>query len=680
MGAATAVWFAPSCIATGPDLSQITGHDDAGFQFTDAGPLDAPTDLPPTDPHEVIGADPSHGPFTGGGRVIVRGNGFSGDVTVTFGGVPATSIVPVDATKVQVTVPPGTAGPVDITAQNGADSSTKRTLVGGYTYDALYADPASGPISGGNEVHFYGQATKFDATTTAFIDQVPCASTQIVSPTELICVAPKGTPGSKTLRAVTGSEVIDVLDGYTYQDSTNGYKGGLSGSPLAGQLKVLVYDSYLGDPVPAASVIVGSNISTALVKQVDTSGVAFFQDPSLSSPKTVTVAAPCMSPITFVDDPVDTVTVYLDPILSPLCGSSGDPPGVGSKYGSSGGVSGEIVFPMTQEFKPGAWTVPQPIGNEQMVAYIFPVSSSPSAPFNLPPISAAILPSEMGTVGYKFSFYTSPGNVTLYALAGLEDPTKSPPTFTAYVMGVVRGVPVLPSENVKDTYIKMDSPLDEALTVTPHPPAAGPTGPDRIDARTAIRLGNDGFAILPGAQKAPLLPLNGGINFVGVPGLTGGLAGATYLVSARAVTGPDYGTPMSVVSSLQATTTAFPIDVGGFVGVPILDAPVLNTAWDGQHLTTHFAAGGSPIDLIVYNVTSGNGLQHWTIAAPPMDLAVTLPAISDIMGAALAAGPIDISVFGAQIASFKYGALRYRNLYPYGMNAYSLDTFPAHLQ
>jgi hypothetical protein len=324
--------------------------------------------------------------------------------------------------------------------------------------------------------------------------------------------------------------------------------------------------------------------------------------------------------------------------------------------------------------------VPQPIGNEVVVGYVFPAYGSPDYPWNLPPLSSAIRQTDMGTVGYRYSTYAAPGNTTLYAVAGLEDPTKSPPTFTAYAMGIVKGVPVLPNENAKDVFIKMDSGLDQALTLTPHPPAPGPKGPDRFNANVSIRLGNDGYAILPGENKAPLLPFSGNLQFVGLPALDGQLLGSSYYIESRAVTGQSYGTPMSVVSSLQATTTAFPVDVSGFVGVPTLDTPALNTGWDQQHLATHFAAGGAPIDLIVYQVVSGNGLQHWTVAAPGTETNAQLPDISQIPGASIASGPITVEVYGADIANFQYGALRYRNLYPYGMNAYSLDTFPAHIQ
>lgn len=672
---------ATSCIASGPDLSQITGHTDGGFQLDDGGGggTSSATGLDPTDPHAVIGTQPSHGPFSGGQRVLVRGNGFASNVKVWFGAVAATDVVPVDATKVQVTAPAGDAGPVDVSAQNGDDASTKRTLAGGYVYDAIYAEPSSGPISGGTEVHVHGQGTQWASGAQAFIDQVPCTQVTVVSPTELVCISPQGTPGSKTVRVTNGADTVSALDGYTYEDSSDGFKGGLSGLPLNGKLRVLVYDNFKGDPVAGAHVIVGSDIATAIKRDVGPTGVVDITDPSLVAPQTVTVAAKCMGPITFVAEPVDTITVYLDPVLSPLCGSGGDPPGAGTKVGSTGLVTGQIVFPQDQEFKRGAWNVPNPIAPEQMTAYVFSASGSPLATFSLPSATSAVTPMSPGSVGYEYSFFTSPGSKTLYVLAGLENRTKSPPTFVAYSMGLVAGVPVLPNEQTKDVFVPMTNTLDEALVLHPSPPAVGPKGPDRLQANVAIRLGGSGYAILPQGQKAPLLPLSGDLTFVGVPLLGGSLLGSTYVASTRAVTGPGFGAPMSVIGGAQATTTAFPIDMGGFVGVPSLLTPALNTSWDAQHLETQFQGGGATVDLTVYDIAAMGGLQHWTVAAAGGSQSVTLPDLSFYPDAALASGPITIGIYGGHIDGFDYKKLGYKNLGPAGMTAYSLDYVNAHL-
>src|SRR5262249_28739222 len=115
--------------------------DDAGargFQFVDAGtPRNADDgSLPEAPPHSVRSVDPAHGPFVGGQRVIVRGTGFGSDLRMWFGvtEVASSDVVPIDATRAQISVPPGHSGSVDVAAQNGGDESTKATLMDGYTY------------------------------------------------------------------------------------------------------------------------------------------------------------------------------------------------------------------------------------------------------------------------------------------------------------------------------------------------------------------------------------------------------------------------------------------------------------------------------------------------------------------------------------------------------------------
>jgi hypothetical protein len=329
-------------------------------------------------------------------------------------------------------------------------------------------------VSGGNVIEIIGQGTSWDASTVVKIDQKPCASLKVDSPTTLACTVPKGTPGTKSITVTTGGDSIVVLDAYTYEDSANGYKGGLSGAPLAGQMKVLVYDDYTGDPISGAYAIVGTDAS-ALVEQSDASGVVLFADPSLDGPRTVTVTGKCRNPITFVDVPVDTVTVYLDPVLSPACASAGDPPPVGGKPSNSGVIAGELVWPKNPDLK-NVWpNVPSPAGpNEKKTAYVFTTASDPTMPFQLPSAASAIHPDTPGTIGYGFALATYAGNRAMYALAGLEDDSVQPPKFTAYVMGVAKGIPVLPGGQTKSIYIPMSHTLDGALTMNVVAPAPGP--------------------------------------------------------------------------------------------------------------------------------------------------------------------------------------------------------------
>jgi IPT/TIG domain len=684
---ALAVLLPAACIASSPKgIRRETdqgGEGGESFNPGEGASTTATFDVGDDDPHATVGCEPSHGPFLGGQRVLVRGKGFGGDVRVWFGDVEvdATTLVTVDETRVQVTAPPGTAGPVDVTTQNGADESTRRTLPAGYVYDAIYAVPDEGPTSGGTKIQIVGQGTKFDETTVVKIDNKPCADVTVQDETTLSCTVPASPPGSKTLSVKTGDlDPILVLDGYTYEDSDNGFKGGLDGDPLAGKLKVLVYDNYTGEPIPGAVAIIGNDISTALLGYADDAGVVLFDDPTLDSPKAVTVTGTCHSPTTFLDVPVNVVTVYLDPVLTPACASEGDPPPVGGKGALSGYVTGELVWEGGQEFKKAPWTnVPDPIGpNEVGAAYIFTANSDPTGLFQLPPESYRVTEESPGDIGYEFGLPIGAGNRALYALAGIEDRTTSPPKFTAYAMGVVKGVPVVPDQVTGNVYINMTKTLDKALILDIDGPTPGAKGPDRLRATVSVQLGNDGFALLPIGHKTQLLPFEGQLPFIGVPSLDAELFGSTYYTTARAATGQVSAAPLSVVSKVLATSTAEPIPINGFIGAPTVASPAANASWDGRHLSGQYGPG-APVELTIYDITSNSGLVHWLIVAPKADHDIEVPDLSAFVAdnAALPPGPVVLSLTGARYDNLDYTRLRYRHLRPVGMAAYAVDTFPA---
>ena len=310
---------------------------------------------------------------------------------------------------------------------------------------------------------------------------------------------------------------------------------------------------------------------------------------------------------------------------------------------------------------------------------MFAASSDPTAPFQLPGAGSAVLPTTPGDRGYQFSVSTYAGNRSLYAVAGIEDDTGSAPRFTAYAMGAVSGVPVLPGQVTPQVFINMSRTLDQALSMSVSPPLPGPKGPDRLKGSVAVRLGADGYAILPGMAKAPFLPVMGLVTFVGLPALDGDLAGSVYVSSARAVTGAAEGAPMSVIRRILSITTSQVLDVSGFVTVATLTTPAQNGTWDGKHLTVSFPPGGAPIDLTVLDVQAGNGLVHWTIASPGGSQSITLPDLSGNPDLALPPGPLSIAAYGGKIDKFDYKKLRYRQMRPQGMAAYSLDYFDAHL-
>ncbi len=685
-----AIFVVGACIAIpeGEGIpKRITDQDDASvdaFVTVDASSptTDAKTELPPADPHALIGIDPPHGPFAGGRLAIIRGNGFQSNVRVWFGDseVPSGDITPVDPTRAQVVVPPGTPGPVDLRAQNGSDSSTSRVLSGGYTYDAFYADPSTGPTTGGTIVHVFGELTDWTPGTEVKIGDLPCLDMDVLSSTEITCTTPPHPAGSVSISATNPGESPEVVyDAFTYADSDNGFKGGLSGAALDGTLKVAAYNAYTGAPVTKAHVIAGDDLGTALQGKTDSAGIVVFQDGGLTGSRSVTIAKTCYQPTTFVDVPVDTVTAYLSPVLSPKClGDGGEVPPVGGKGSNPARVEGEIVWIGGTEFKRAPWNnVPAPKGDdEQKAAYLFQPHWDPTSAFSLPNASRAVHPDADGGIGYEFSTSTGTGNITLYALAGIENRSVQPPSFTAYAFGLAQGISAKPGKTTDEIYMTIDTPLDQAVVLSATPPTPGPKGPDRLTSSVSVQIGNEGYAIIPNAQRTTLLAETGDITFVGLPGLDGSLTGAKFVSSARAVTGANAGAPMSIVGKFLTTDASVPIQIDGFVQVPVLSVPAAGDPFDGRNLEVQYASGGAVVDVTVFRIEAGSGLVEWTVVAPAGKTSVALPDL-EALGVGLPHGPVSINVYAGHIddQGFDYGTLVYRQIDRRGWLAYAYDVF-----
>jgi hypothetical protein len=245
-------------------------------------------------------------------------------------------------------------------------------------------------------------------------------------------------------------------------------------------------------------------------------------------------------------------------------------------------------------------------------------------------------------------------------------------------MGLARGIAAKAGELRDNIFITVDVRLDHALTVNIEPPTQTSRGPDRAQASVAIRVGNQGFALLPEGNISRLLPLTSPLQFVGVPALVGSLAGTEYITTARTVTGEAGGVPRSVVGSIASTTTSAPVIVNSFVQIPVLAAPALNETWDGSELKVTRAAGGASPDLVLLDVESGSGLVNWQIVAPGSKSSVKVPDLRQVLPeAALISGPLSIAVSLAQVKDFNYGNLRYRELGERGWTAHATDVFYA---
>jgi hypothetical protein len=648
----------------GPPPNNNLNGDDSGKLDVDLG-----------DPFAILGLQPSHGPFTGGTRTLVSGRGFTSTLRVWVAGneVPSGDVFASDPTRAAITTPPGPPGLVDVKVRNDS-TAQERTLPQGFLYDAIALTPTTGATTGGTRLAIEGSGTSWSTGTSITIDGMACTDVQVLDATHLQCTTPADTPGAKDV-VVTDQNAssVQAREAFTYDDSPDGYRGGLTGGALNGNLKVLVLDSWTGFPIPGATAIVGSDASSALVKQTDTAGAATFSDSSLTGKVTVTAAEKCHQPLTFVDVPVDTVTAYLSPVLSVAC-ASGDPQTISGTPRDVGSVVGELVFPTGIEFQTrGDWTgVPKPIGNnERRAAYVFVATGYALQRYQQPDSTTATTEQSPGQNGYGYSLTTYPGNVTLYALAGIEDTTSNPAHFMPYVMGVERGVPVVPNSETEQVDIKMDLLLDHAVKVTPKPPPTTYRGPNRLETQVAVTLAQGLYGVFPNGDQVTLLPTSATQSFVGLPALAGALTGESYALSASAATGPNMQVPASVIAHVLTNDANDPVALTGFLPVPVFGTPGLGQ-WDGKTVSFQESA---QVDLVLTEISTAGGLVVWSIVSPG-ETSFTVPdlgAVDSII--ALQHGTISTEIFVARVDGLSYASLRSGQLQTSAWSAYAFDAF-----
>lgn len=654
----------------GDDAGTGTNTDlsgDSGLQRTDV-------DL--GDPFALYGLSPSHGPFSGATTVRLTGRGFTPKLRVFIGGVEVPTVAG-DPTRAVVVTPPGPPGAVDVKIRDDA-TAKERTLEKGFFYDAFVVLPDSGATSGGTRVRLTNGGAAWKSPLRINIGGAAC--TDVVQPDTKTaeCLTPAGSPGAKDVTVIEADGTsTQARDAFTYSDSPDGYRGGLAGGAFSGRMRVLAFDAATGAPIPGAYVVAGGSIAGGVVQQTSASGVTELN--GLPGTKaTITVAAKCHQPMTYVDVPVDTVTVYLPFVADVACASlNGDPPSTGGRGGKFGGVvEGELVFPGGAEFQRTGWTtVPAPLRpTERRAAYVFEAAGTPGETFQLPPANEALTPDTPGGAGYKYSLVVFPGNVSLYVIAGLEDRSETPPRFVPYVMGVARGISVPAQTRVTGVDLAMDILFDHQVTVAPQPPAPGPRGPDRFASSIAMTFGAQGFVILPrGALVAPY-PVPATMPFIGVPSLDHGVTGEQYVLGGVAATGASLQRPASLVSRIRTTNANDPVTLGGFLGVPVLGQPA-SGLWNGTKVQFTGAAG--PYDLSVTQISSGNGLVAWTIAAPAGVTSFDLPDLHALPGPdalGLIEGEIDTTVRVGRIEGFSYGKIRQGQLAPGSWNAHAFDS------
>lgn len=645
----------------------------------ESGAGDAPArDAPPAFPETGIGAatltvtgiEPDHGSFVGGNRAVVRGSAFTDRALVYIGGrmVQPADTKLVDPNSLSVVVPAGEVGLADVTVEVGEEVVTRQDA---YTYNALDLDPVSGSIAGGTSVLVTVAGTPFGDGLSIEFGGKPCTDLRLVTPRQARCKTPRGMLGTVDVVASWSDapEPLLAREAYEYLDLTDTARGGFGGGPIDGAVNVTVVDFDLGFVIPGAFVLIGDDLKTPWQGFTNDRGQITFSDQDLRGPVTVHVAAKCFERASLVAFDASNVTVFIRALIDPACAMLGDPPTGGGRGASGSIVSGELIFPGSDEFAVNAWDiVPEPRADEVRVAYVYTTRVRRDLPNPSPDAGGGLAriveqTAEKGLHGYTYSIFARPAGLAVYALSGLERPTTG--EFIPYVMGVARGVLTAPGEETAGVDILMNIPLDRELQVKlAGVPKGTAHGPEEFRVQAHLDLGGEGVIVREASgweidlQKS--FTAGALFRFFAQPALIGTLADTRYQVVAGWYgLGGGELPPYTEVRVRGVPQASEPVLVDGLLGFARPAGPA-----DGERLpqdrVLRWEAVGPTPDLYILSIVDGDGFPAWTQIVPGALSESTLPDLGAVKGIGdLAGGFLLWELRAVKIEDFDYGAFHY---------------------
>lgn len=645
-------------VATGCSSGQVGAPPDLGGSDFGGDP-DSGTPPPASGVLEIRAVEPDHGPFTGGTQAIVRGVSFPENSVVFFDGHMVEPLYQrwLDPTRILVITPAGDVGPADVTVEVGEDGvDGSVTLAGGFVYDSFYVDPGTGPELGGTSVTLYGQGTSFNASTTVLFGDAALEDIAIVSENQITGTTPPGAEGPVDVTVTTATGILEVRDGFTYYPGVSLGEGGVGGGGIEESLHVTVVDYSSGAPILGAYVIVGADLTTPHQGTTDGAGKIVFTG-AFTPPVSLSARALDYESTTFVSFNAREAVIRLIFLPPPTPGPP--PPGIlGAfiegviQFGNPSGIGGTNI-----------WTwVPEPATTTQSkCAKAGATIPNLYAP-NPNPGPGANVRYDPGKTAWPYRLFVRPGTMAVYALAGICDTASGTEVFTAYAMGIQRGVVAGPGDGIaagQDPVrvdIVMEIPLDKTLDVTLV--GVSPLGtsifgrPSRHFLAIGIDLGGDGIilrgdstvffasggalqTVVP-AQAALVGPALWDASYVLVGGAESFGTGPLTWPEAVDVNsdGANFYIPFTASIERGITNLSGPIVVDGFVGIPEFTSPTPYSTIINRHL--EWIHEGAPAPKLSHLTLQEPGLfgdiPVWRMFVEGSTTEVDIPDLSAIAG------------------------------------------------
>ncbi|MFA7249417.1 MAG: IPT/TIG domain-containing protein [Dehalococcoidia bacterium] len=174
--------------------------------------------LVPAGQPSVTAVSPTTGSSAGGTTVSITGSGFVPGTTVTFGGVPATSVSVVSGTLITATAPPNPVGTVSVLV--AGPSGSVGGVTAGFTYELAVprvtaVSPSTGALAGGTTLTITG--TGFAPGATVSVGGLPASTVSAVSPTQIVVSTPPGPPGAAVILVTNpGGAISGLASAFSY--------------------------------------------------------------------------------------------------------------------------------------------------------------------------------------------------------------------------------------------------------------------------------------------------------------------------------------------------------------------------------------------------------------------------------------------------------------------------------
>jgi len=588
---------------------------------------------------------PQNGPEEGGVAVELTGSGFHPEAVVLFGSTPATGVrVHGGGTRLSGVLPPGAAGPVDVTVVQGAQ---RVTLPGAFGYEGrlrlLTLAPPEGSIAGNTLVRLIG--TGFRPGLPVIFGGQPLTDVQYVSSSLLMLRTPPVAAETTIDVQIPGEALLPAA--YTYFDPYN-RAGGVWGGPIDGAVNVAIRDSYTGRPIVGATLLLGPDPLGGRSGGTDERGLVTLSELDLVGPQDLHAGHVEYEPGSFLGTNGRNATFFLVP-RNPIPSEGG---GGGVVEEVDGTISGHLSGLDKYVIEPtdGLW---------KRVAYVETTAGSIYGGNPLPGPGGTLFQDGPYTITAR------PGDLAVVAVGGLRHELTG--EFVPVRMGVVRFLFMPLRGTIEGADVVLDVLLDHQIAVTLlEPPYDWQRGPDTMTLQSWLEFFPEGF-------YAPHNTVEGQgfdtwVRYLPEPDATPLADVQLHLETGLYTAGTR---PYSVVWTGSVPLATETLAIGPFVGIPRLREPTGVLSLTDEYRFAWTIQGGVEPDVYSLRMLGPDLAVAWRLIFAGPQRSFQLPRVPGVFE--IPRGRSFISMTAGRAPVFSIDSFEYRHLSVRTWDAWSLD-------